>query len=72
MGGIATFPIIYVKACASPAEQVERLTISQRVIYDGGEDCVEVQDKNPLLVGGDTLAGVWTEPNEASSASELD
>ena len=60
------------KACASPAEQVERLTIRQRVVYDGKQDCVEVEHKNPLLDGGDTLAGVWAEPSEASSASELD
>ena len=46
--------------------------IRQRVIYDGDQDCVDVQDENPQLSGGDAPAGVWAEPSEASSASEIE
>ena len=60
------------KASSSPAEVVERCMIRQRVIYDGDQDCVDVQDENPQLSGGDAPAGVWAEPSEASSASEIE
>lgn len=60
------------KAAATPSDLVSRCMIKQRIIYDGEHDSIDVQDENPVQSGGDAPAGVWAEPSEASSASELD
>ena len=58
------------KACSGVSDQVERLAIPQRIIYDAEDDSVEFLEENPLISVEDAPAGVWQGAEEQSSGSE--